>query len=44
MWIIQKLVESNIVGEGKVDRNVAKLHHFLRSGLRCDVEIEYRTS
>jgi hypothetical protein len=42
--IIQRLVESNIVGEGKGGRNVGRLRHFLRSGLRYVVEIEYRTS
>ena len=42
--IIQMLVQSSIVGEGKGDRNVGKLHHFLRSGLQCVVEIEYMTS
>jgi hypothetical protein len=42
--IIQRLVQSNIVGDGKGGRNVGRLHHFLRSGLRCVVEIEYRTS
>ena len=44
MWIIQMLVESNIVEEGKGGRNVGRLLHFLRSGLQCVVEIKYRTS
>ena len=44
VWIIQWLVESYIVGAGQGGRNVGRLHHFLRSGLRYVVEIEYRTS
>lgn len=42
--IIQMLVELQIAGEGKGGRNVGRLRHFLRSGLRCVVEIEYRTN